>query len=91
MPLNDAALGIFKRTLEATEKELPPAWFFRPLWAEHARKPTHAFRALVDSVGLNDGIRPDDRARRIVFASLRHTLLRGWPLVMAKTYTASND
>ena len=34
---------------------------------------THAFRALADSIGLNDGIKQDDRARRIVFHSLRHT------------------
>ena len=72
VPLNDAALGIFKERWK--KKGIATGLIFPPIVGGNMRASlTHAFRALVDSVGLNDGIRPDDRARRIVFHSLRHT------------------
>lgn len=74
VPLNDAALGIFKERWKQQKKGIATGLVFPPIVGGNMRASlTHAFRALVDSVGLNDGIRPDDRARRIVFHSLRHT------------------
>ena len=74
VPLNDAALGIFKERWKQQKKRIATGLVFPPIVGGNMRASlTHAFRALVDSVGLNDGIRPDDRARRIVFHSLRHT------------------
>ena len=74
VPLNDAALGIFKERWKQQKKGIATGLIFPPIVGGNMRASlTHAFRALVDSVGLNDGIRPDDRARRIVFHSLRHT------------------
>ena len=74
VPLNDAALGIFKERWKQQKKRIATGLVFPPIVGGNMRASlTHAFRALVDSVGLNDGIRQDDRARRIVFHSLRHT------------------
>ena len=74
VPLNDAALGILKERWKQQKKGIATGLVFPPILGGRMRASlTHAFRALVDSVGLNDGIRPDDRARRIVFHSLRHT------------------
>lgn len=74
VPLNDAALGIFKERWKQQKKGIATGLVFPPIVGGNMRASlTHAFRALVDSVGLNDGIRPDDRSRRIVFHSLRHT------------------
>jgi integrase len=74
VPLNNAALGIFKERWKQQKKEVPTGLVFPPIVdGSMCTSLTHAFRALVDSIGLNDGIMPDDRVRRIVFHSLRHT------------------
>lgn len=74
VPLNNAALGIFKERWKQQKKEVPTGLVFPPIIdGSMCTSLTHAFRALVDSIGLNDGIMPDDRVRRIVFHSLRHT------------------
>ena len=74
VPLNDAALSIFKERRKQQKKELATGLVFPPIVGGNMRTSlTHAFRALADSIGLNDGIKQDDRARRIVFHSLRHT------------------
>lgn len=73
VPLNDTAVSIFK-TRRDTSKNGAEGLVFPPLRGDESRTNlTHAFRALVDDLGLNKGIRQDDRARRIVFHSLRHT------------------
>lgn len=74
VPLNNTALKIFKKRHDARQIAPSMNMVFPPIDGCTARTNfSHAFKALVDSIGLNDGIRPDDRARRIVFHSLRHT------------------
>ena len=73
VPLNDTALAIFKAR-RRVRKEGNVGLVFPPILGQFTRcNLTHAFRDLVDSLGFNDGLKPDDRARRIVFHSLRHT------------------
>jgi len=73
VPLNDTALAIFKAR-RRIRKEGNVGLVFPPILGQFTRcNLTHAFRDLVDSLGFNDGLKPDDRARRIVFHSLRHT------------------
>ena len=74
VPLNDAALKIFKERRKSEKQESSMGLVFPPVIGSEMRTNlSHAFRALADSIGLNDGIKQDDRARRIVFHSLRHT------------------
>lgn len=73
VPLNDTAMAIFKKRHDAS-KNGAEGLVFPPLYGDESRTNlTHAFRVLVDELGLNKGIKQDDRARRIVFHSLRHT------------------
>jgi integrase len=73
VPLNKTALAIFKER-RAASKNGAVGLVFPPILGEDSRTNlSHRFKALVDELGLNDGIAPDDRARRIVFHSLRHT------------------
>ncbi len=72
VPLNANATRILKERRKLAKNGV--GLVFPPLLGQHSRSNlTHAFRELVDSLGLNDGLQPDDRARRIVFHSLRHT------------------
>lgn len=74
VPLNNTALKIFKKRHDARQIVPSMNMVFPPIEGCTARTNfSHAFKALADSIGLNDGIKPDDRARRIVFDSLRHT------------------
>lgn len=74
VPLNNAALKIFKKRRKMEQATPSMGLVFPPVMGNKMRTNlSHAFRALVDSIGLNDGIKLDDRARRIVFHSLRHT------------------
>ena len=74
VPLNDAALAIFKERQKESKKEAALGLVFPPIFGNDNRANlSHAFKALADTTGLNEGIKPDDRARRIVFHSLRHT------------------
>ena len=74
VPLNNTALKIFKKRHDARQIAPSMNMVFPPVDGCTVRTNfSHAFKALADSIGLNDGIKPDDRARRIVFHSLRHT------------------
>ena len=71
VPLNTDAKTIFKRRL-AERKEsqlvLPPAY------GSHEREYlSHAFKKVADAMGINEGIAENDRKRRVVFHTLRHT------------------
>ena len=73
VPLNDTALAIFKERHKRS-KCGTVGQVFPPIIGENMRcNLSHTFRALVDIVGFNDGLKPEDRVRRIVFHSLRHT------------------
>lgn len=73
VPLNDAAMAIFRERRALCEKA-DQGLVFPPIVGGATRTNlSHSFKFLVDKLGLNDGIAPDDRARRIVFHSLRHT------------------
>lgn len=73
VPLNKTALAIFKER-RSKSKNGAEGLVFPPLLGEDSRTNlSHAFKALVDELKFNKGIKPDDRARRIVFHSLRHT------------------
>ena len=72
VPLNDVALDILRgRKAKATG---PAGLVFPPLWGENLRENlSHEFRRLVNRVGLNEGLEQNDRQRRVVFHTLRHT------------------
>ena len=75
VPLNNTALKIFKKRYDVRQISPSISMVF-PHSIENSTARinfSHAFKELADSIGLNDGIKPDDRARRIVFHSLRHT------------------
>lgn len=71
VPLNADAAGIFK--LRTANGE-PSGLVFPAVGGEGARiDVSHQFRAVADELGLNAGIAPEDRQRRVVFHTLRHT------------------
>jgi integrase len=71
VPINDAAKAILlnrKKTAEQTDLVFPP------IYGSSSRENlSQDFKALVDKLGLNKGLKPEDRQRRVVFHSLRHT------------------
>jgi len=76
IPLNNAAITIFKSRLKKFSGIKYHGAVFPPIGDGQARGRCNIsirFRELVDSLGLNNGINPKDRSRRIVFHSLRHT------------------
>lgn len=71
VPINDAAESVLRQRKHNAE---PTAMVFPPIYGQGFRENlSHEFRRLVDSLGLNNGLAEDDRQRRIVFHSLRHT------------------
>ena len=73
VPLNMAALSIFKKRKKES-KHFPIGKVFPPIFGDDVRSNlSHLFRALVDSLEFNKGIKENDRSRRVVFHSLRHT------------------
>lgn len=71
VPLNADAAGIF-RLRAANRKQ--SGLVFPSVGGEGARiDVSHQFRAVADELGLNAGIAPEDRQRRVVFHTLRHT------------------
>lgn len=71
VPLNTAASAIFSTRLKNRgESQL----VFPPIYGQGQRENlSHDFRNLADTLKLNEGISGNDRQRRIVFHSLRHT------------------
>lgn len=71
VPINDASEAILlerKKTAEQTDLVFPP------IYGNSTRENlSHDFKMLVEKLGFNKGIKPEDRQRRIVFHSLRHT------------------
>ncbi len=72
IPLNAEAQKIFTARMARSEKQEGLVFPAQQGGAKRGNL-TAAFKNLVEELGLNDGISPDDRARRIVFHSLRHT------------------
>ncbi len=73
VPLNKAAWDIFNLR-KSQNKNAHSGLVFPPIFGTNIRSNlSHAFKDLVDLLGLNEGIATSDRARRIVFHSLRHT------------------
>ncbi len=72
VPMNQAAEKILtERKRTVIDKQ---SLVFPPIYGTVSRCDlSHAFHKLADKVGLNQGIDDDDRQRRIVFHSLRHT------------------
>lgn len=72
VPLNDDAVSIFTSRIACrrydTPRVFPPA-----KGRKTVRDIAHEFKDVVDATTLNDGIAPDDRQRRVVFHTLRHT------------------
>ncbi|MDR0476960.1 MAG: site-specific integrase [Desulfobulbaceae bacterium] len=84
VPMNGAAAAVFKRRLEnkGTSQLVIP-----PIFGEEYRQDlSRDFGRLVDRLGLNTGIAPDDRQRRLVFHSLRHTFASWLALAGADIY-----
>jgi integrase len=71
VPLNEAAVTILRQrkgSAEATDMVFPP------IFGQDLRENlSYEFRRIADRVGLNKGLAADDRQRRVVFHSLRHT------------------
>ena len=71
VPINEASEAILldrKKTAERTDLVFPP------IYGHSTRENlSQDFKALVDKLGFNRGIKAEDRQRRIVFHSLRHT------------------
>ncbi|WP_297669044.1 site-specific integrase [uncultured Desulfovibrio sp.] len=73
VPLNAAAMRIFTDRL-AGRKGPARGLVFPPVAGGAMRgNLTNAFRDLVDRLGFNEGLDAHDRARRVVFHTLRHT------------------
>jgi len=71
VPLNQAACATFGERIKG-RKESPLV--FPPIYGQsHRESLSQAFHNLVDELGFNAGIAGNDRQRRIVFHSLRHT------------------
>ncbi|GAB7080913.1 tyrosine-type recombinase/integrase [Megalodesulfovibrio paquesii] len=72
IPLNQAATAIFQARLD--RHQAGSLLVFPPSYGDGLRENlTNDFHDLAESLGLNAGLDPKDRARRIVFHSLRHT------------------
>jgi len=72
VPLNEAALEILRARKRSAAG--PAGLVFPPILGDRLRENlSHEFRRLVDRLGLNQGLAPDDRQRRVVFHTLRHT------------------
>ena len=71
VPLNAAAEGVLrKRKGSAEAADL----VFPPIHGRHLRENlSYEFHRLADQLGLNKGLAPNDRQRRVVFHTLRHT------------------
>ena len=71
VPINEASEAILldrKKTAERTDLVFPP------IYGHSTRENlSQDFKALVDKLGFNKGLKAEDRQRRIVFHSLRHT------------------
>lgn len=71
--MNEAAKETL-RTRKSTIEAEPADLVFPPIFGKCFRDNlTHLFAALVDRIGLNKGLKKDDRQRRVVFHTLRHT------------------
>ena len=71
VPINAEAEKILlsrKGEAKPTDLVFPP--IFGKIYRENL---SHEFRRLVDSLGFNEGLAEDDRQRRVVFHTLRHT------------------
>ncbi len=73
VPLNDHAMSVFdSRQHKRTYR--PMGLIFPPKYGGNFRDTlSKSFRALTDSLNLNEGLSPQDRQHRIVFHTLRHT------------------
>ena len=71
IPLNAAAEAVLRgRKGSAAATDL----VFPPVFGQHLQvNLSYEFRRLADKVGLNKGLAADDRQRRVVFHTLRHT------------------
>lgn len=71
IPLNAAAEAILRKrkgSADATDLVFPP------IFGQDLRENlSYEFRRIADKVGLNKGLAADDRQRRVVFHTLRHT------------------
>lgn len=71
VPINEATEAVLlnrKKTAEQTDLVFPP------IYGHSSRENlSQDFKALVDKLGFNKGLKAEDRQRRIVFHSLRHT------------------
>ena len=77
--VNDDAHAVLARRRE--EREKGKSLVMQPRWGKQRENLSHEFKAVVDSLGWNDGVA--DPVHRIVFHSLRHTFA-SW-LAMAGT------
>lgn len=71
VPMNEAAETVLRARKPGAD---PTALVFPPVYGRGLRENlSHEFHRLANQVGLNKGLAEDDRQRRIVFHSLRHT------------------
>jgi integrase len=72
VPINRDAAEIFRTRRERRKNDSPLV--FPPIYGEHGRENiSQLFKAVINNVGLNKGIPEDDRQRRVVFHTFRHT------------------
>jgi integrase len=94
VPMNKDAKAVLK-TRFAAKKE--SQLVFPPIFGAATRSNiSAAFHNLIDDLKLNEGIAPDDRKRRIVFHTLRHTFaswlaLGGTDIYRIKTLMRHNS
>ena len=73
VPMNAAVRDVLT-VRKSKGKTSPPDLVFPPVYGQALRENmSHDFKRLVDSLGFNKGLADDDRQKRIVFHSLRHT------------------
>lgn len=73
VPINAAAKEVILARKALTGAE-PGTLVFPPLWGQDLRENiSHLFTGLVNKLGFNKGLAKDDRQRRVVFHTLRHT------------------
>lgn len=89
VPLNADAAAVFKRRFKARHDGAKALRVFPPLRGRE-RDISHQFKDLVDTTALNSGVPEDDRKRRVVFHTLRHTFaswlaLKGTDIYRIKT------
>jgi integrase len=71
VPINEAAKTVLLSRKESSNRT---DLVFPPVYGQSFRENlSHEFKRLVDRLGFNKGLAADDRQRRIVFHSLRHT------------------